>query len=91
VRSRVQASGRCVFRVLPEPSGPLGPNATAVHAEFARFGLGGEVFSAELSLVAFDVPAGADFRWIKQVLEDGESNGWWHFEVGHGTELWWNS
>lgn len=90
-RNRVQASGRCVIRVLPVPSGPLGPSAVAVHAQFARFGLGGEVFSAELPLVAFDVPADADFPKIKQVLEAGGSNGWWHFEVGHGTELWWTS
>jgi uncharacterized protein DUF4265 len=54
---RVQASGRCVVRVLPVASGPLGPSASAVHAAFARFGLGGEVFSAGLPFVAFDVPA----------------------------------
>jgi hypothetical protein len=88
---RVQGSEHCVIRVLPEPSGPLGPSASAVHAAFARFGLGGEVFSAELPLVAFDVPADADFPAIKQVLADGESNGWWHFEVGCGTDRWWSS
>ncbi len=88
---RVQPSGHCVIRVLPVPSGPLGPNATAVHAEFARFGLGGEVFSSELPLVAFDVPADADLGAIKQVLADGKTNGWWHFEVGCGTDRWWNA
>jgi hypothetical protein len=38
---------------------------------------GGEVFSSELPLVAFDVPADADFGAIKQVLADGTTNGWW--------------
>lgn len=90
-RERVQASGHCVIRVLPVPSGPLGPSASAVHAKFARFGLGGEVFSAQLPLVAFDVPADADFSGIKQVLADGESNGWWHSEVGCGTDRWWSA
>jgi hypothetical protein len=88
---RVQASGHCVVRVLPVPSGPLGSNASAVHAALARFGLGGEVFSAELPLVAFDVPADADFEEIKHVLAEGQSQGWWHFEVGCGTDRWWNS
>ncbi|GAA0447926.1 hypothetical protein Aca07nite_73400 [Actinoplanes capillaceus] len=88
---RVEASGHCVIRVLPVPSGPLGPSASAVHAAFARFGLGGEVFSAELPLVAFDVPADADFGEIQQVLADGKSQGWWHFEVGCGTDRWRNS
>lgn len=55
-RGRVRASGHCVVRVLPEPAGPLGASASAVHAQFARFGLGGEAFSAQLPLVAFDVP-----------------------------------
>jgi hypothetical protein len=88
---RVQASGHCVVRVLPRPSGPLGRSASAVVARFARFSLGGEAFSAELPLVAFDVPADADFREIKLVLEDGESQGWWDYEVGCGTDRWWNS
>jgi hypothetical protein len=89
--ARVQASGHCVVRVLPVPSGPLGASASAVHAAFARFGLGGEVFSSELPFVAFDVPADADFSAIKQILADGESKGWWHSEVGCGTDRWWNS
>jgi hypothetical protein len=87
----MQASGRCVVRVLPVLSGPLGPSASAVRGEFSRFGLGGEVFSADLPFVAFDVPADADFREIKRVLADGVSNGRWNFEVGCGTERWWNS
>lgn len=77
-----------MIRVLPVPSGLLGPSASAVHANFARFGLGGEVFSAQLPLVAFDVPADVDFREIKQVLADGVSNGCWSFEVGCGIDRW---
>ncbi|WP_179855574.1 DUF4265 domain-containing protein [Paractinoplanes atraurantiacus] len=89
--ARVEASGHCVIRVLPVPSGPLGASAPAVHAAFEGFGLGSEVFSADLPFVAFDVPADADFSGIKQVLADGKSNGWWHFEVGCGTDRWWNA
>ena len=88
---RVRKSGHCVVRVLPAPAGPLARSAAAVHAAFARFGLAGEVFSAELPLVAFDVPAEADFAEIQQVLADGESQGWWHVEVGCAPERWWNS
>ncbi len=87
----VKASGHCVLRVIPIPSGPLGRSAAAVHAEFTRFGLGGEAFSPEFPLVAFDVPADADFHEIKQTLEQGESDGWWHYELGTATDHWRNA
>jgi hypothetical protein len=87
-RERVEGSGNCVVRVLPIPSGPLGRSAEAVHGRFAEFGLGGEVFSEGLPLVAFNVPADADFAGIKALLERGRDEGWWHFEVGAATERW---
>lgn len=90
-RERIEASGNCVIRVLPIPSGRLGRSAEAVHAEFAIFDLGGEVFSSDLPLVAFNVPSDADFVAIKALLERGRSEGWWHFEVGSATERWWDA
>ena len=90
-RERVEASGNCAIRVLPIPAGPLGRSAEAVHAAFARFDLGGEVFSAELPLVAFNIPRDADFAEIKALLERGRSEGWWHFEVGSATQSWWDA
>ncbi|MEV4511076.1 DUF4265 domain-containing protein [Dactylosporangium sp. NPDC049525] len=85
---RVEASGHCTVRVLPVPDGPLGPSAAAVHAQFARFGLGGEGFSADFPFVAFDVPDDADFAGIKQLLHAGTADGWWHFETGCVTDRW---
>ncbi|MEU7908052.1 DUF4265 domain-containing protein [Actinoplanes sp. NPDC049118] len=85
---RVEASGNCTVRVLPAPRGPLGPSAAAVHERFASFGLGGEVFSEALPLVAFDVPADADLTAIKRLLERGRADGWWEFEEGCVTEAW---
>jgi hypothetical protein len=90
-RERVLASGHCVIRLLPVPSGPLGKSASAVIEKFRPFRLGGEVFSAELPFVALDVPADADFDEIKLMLEDGEFQGWWRYEVGCGTDRWWRS
>ena len=88
---RVRASGRCVIRVVPFPDGHLGSGVRAVHGEFARFGLGGESFSEEFPMVAFDVPDDADFSGIKRVLEAGAKQGWWDYEVGCGTDAWWNA
>lgn len=79
---RAQASGNCTVRVISVPSGPLGRDPQAVHERFRPFGLGGEVFSDEFPLVAFDVPAGSDFAGIKALLARGRDEGWWHFEVG---------
>jgi hypothetical protein len=90
-RERVEASGNCTIRVLPIPKGPLGRSAQAVHESLSQFGLGGEVFSDSLPLVAFNVPADADFAGIKALLSRGQDEGWWHFEVGCATDHWRNS
>nr|WP_254710015.1 DUF4265 domain-containing protein [Streptomyces lunaelactis] len=87
-KERVSASENCAVRVLPVPSGPLGRSAQAVHAHLAPFGLGGEVFSDEFPLVAFNVPAEADLGQIKKLLAHGQEEGWWHFEVGCATDAW---
>lgn len=85
---RIEASGNCTIRVLPVPDGPLGRSARAVHERFVRFGLSGETFSAELPLVAFNVPAGADLAAIKGLLESGQARRWWEFEEGCVTDAW---
>ncbi|MCZ0983400.1 DUF4265 domain-containing protein [Streptomyces diastatochromogenes] len=90
-KGRVRASGNCTIRVLPSPSGPLGRSPQAVHQRLAGFQLGGEVFSDEFPMVAFDVPAGTDFGALKEFLARGEDEGWWHFEVGSDTEAFWNA
>lgn len=85
---RVEASGHCTIRVLPVPTGPLGPSAEAVHRCFAPWGLGGEAYSKELPLVALDVPADADLTGIKSLLDRGVEDGWWYYETGCVTDAW---
>jgi hypothetical protein len=88
---RVGESGNCTVRVLPIASGPLGPDARAVHQRLAEFGVGGEAFSDTFPFVAFTVPVDADLAGIKAMLEQGQSEGWWHFEVGCATPQWWGA
>jgi hypothetical protein len=88
---RVEASGNCTVRVLPDPGGRIGRSAQAVHAELAVVNLDGEVFSEQLPLVALNVPDDADFAAIKALLERGQNQGWWHYEVGSGTTRWWSA
>lgn len=88
---RVSSAGNCSIRVLPVPSGPLGRSPQAVHQRLAAFRLGGEVMSADFPMVAFNVPAGADFAGIKTLLDQGQDDGWWHYEVGCGTDEWWSA
>ncbi|MEV5972937.1 DUF4265 domain-containing protein [Streptomyces sp. NPDC051921] len=85
---RAAASGNVTVRVLPVRSGPLGPSARAVHERLAPFGLGGESFSSDFPLVALTVPADAPMTEIKEVLERGTKDGWWHWETGCTTEAW---
>ncbi|MEU2156019.1 DUF4265 domain-containing protein [Streptomyces sp. NPDC019396] len=85
---RVSTSGNCTIRVVPVPSGPLGRSPRAVQQRFAQFGLGGEVFSEDFPMVALNAPAGADFTGIKAVLDHGQEDGWWHYELGCVTDEW---
>ena len=85
---RVEASGNCTNWVLPVAGGPLRGSARAVHERFTQYGLGGEEFSAELPLVAFDVPAGSDFAGIKSLLASGRAEGWWVYEEGYINDTW---
>ncbi|MFJ9622080.1 DUF4265 domain-containing protein [Streptomyces sp. NPDC101181] len=85
---RVAESGNCTVRVLPLPGGPLGPDVRAVHERLAGFGLRGEVFGADVPLVALTVPGGADLRAVKALLARGRDEGWWHYEVACATRAW---
>lgn len=88
---RMSASGNCAVRAVPIPSGPLGRSPQAVHQRLADFQLGGEVFIEEFPMVAFDVPASTDFGALKQLSVRGQDEGWWHLEVGSGTEAFWSA
>ncbi len=88
---RVSTAGNCTIRVVPVPAGPLGRSPQAVHQRLGAFGLGGEVFSEDFPMVAFTAPADADFAGIKALLHQGQEEGWWHYEVGCGTEEWRNA
>ncbi|ORT55675.1 DUF4265 domain-containing protein [Streptomyces sp. CB03238] len=87
----ISPSGNCTIRVVPIPTGPLGRSPQAVHRRLSAFGLGGEVFSEDFPMVAFTAPAGADFAGIKALLVRGQEEAWWHYEVGCGTDEWWNA
>ncbi|RPK38914.1 hypothetical protein EES37_23015 [Streptomyces sp. ADI91-18] len=76
---------------MPVPSGPLARSPQAVHQRLGAFHLGGEVMSADFPMAAFNVPADADFAGIKALLNQGQDEGWWHYEVGCGTDEWWNA
>jgi uncharacterized protein DUF4265 len=72
----------------PTPTGPLGPSAQAVHQCFTAWNLGGEVYSEQLPLVAFNILADVDMSAIKSLLDRGEADGWWHYETGCVTDRW---
>ncbi|MFD9791411.1 DUF4265 domain-containing protein [Streptomyces sp. NPDC059070] len=88
---RVSSAGSCTIRVVPVPTGPLGRSPQEVRQRLSAFGVGGEVFREDFPMVAFTVPAGADFAGIKALLAQGQEEGWWHYEVGCGTDEWWNA
>ncbi len=88
VVERVEWSGNCTIRILPVPTGPLGPSVKAVRQRFAPFGLHAEGFSAELPLVALNVPGDADLAAIKGLLRQGKADGWWEYEEACVGDAW---
>ncbi|MFH8637624.1 MULTISPECIES: DUF4265 domain-containing protein [Streptomyces] len=89
--TRLSAGTAMIENVPFVPSGPLARSPQAVHQRLAAFHLGGEVMSADFPMVAFNVPADADFAGMKALLNQGQDEGWWHYEVGCGTDEWWNA
>ncbi|MFI6289575.1 DUF4265 domain-containing protein [Streptomyces sp. NPDC051018] len=88
---RVSSSGNCTIRVVPVPTGPLGRSPQAIHQRLSAFGLGGELFSDDFPLVALTVAADTDLSGLKTLLAQGQAEGWWHYEVGCGTDEWRNA
>jgi hypothetical protein len=85
---RLEWSGNSTIRVLPAAGGPLGPDARAVYDLLAPFGVGGETYSAELPLIAFNIPSTADLAQIKALLVRGADEGWWGFEAACVGPAW---
>jgi hypothetical protein len=84
---RVRWSRRLTIRVIPRTDGALQGDYRAVLERFAPFGVSGEVI-AQYRLVALDIPADADHRSLKAVLQRGEDDGLWDFEEACISDEW---
>ncbi|MGG7568772.1 hypothetical protein [Streptomyces sirii] len=73
------------WRRCPTPLG-TGPVGSRVHGTLGLF------FAPAVRWWRRRVAwAGADFAGIKALLAQGQTECWWHYEVGCGTDQWWNA
>ncbi|WP_435874883.1 DUF4265 domain-containing protein [Nonomuraea dietziae] len=84
-----RATARSALSLFPAARWDAAPRRCA--SGLRRLGSGGEVFSEDVPMVALTAPAGADFAGLKALLDHGQENGWWHYELGCVTDDWRNA
>ncbi|MEM9656697.1 MAG: DUF4265 domain-containing protein, partial [Actinomycetota bacterium] len=72
----VRWSGRLTIRVIPRADGQLRGDRQAVLDTFGAHGVTGEGIE-QYGMVALDIPADADFPYLKSLLVAGEADGRW--------------
>lgn len=87
VTETVEASGNCTIRVLPLENSDRQVGRGEVLAIFERLGVTGEGIEA-FNLVALNIPGTAELRPVRELLADGEANGWWEYQEGCVTDRW---
>ncbi|WP_448316780.1 DUF4265 domain-containing protein [Streptomyces sp. CO7] len=83
----VQASQNCTIRLIVLKDEGSATARQSVLEVFHRLGTTGEGIE-RFRMVALDVPPQADLPRIRELLEHGETEGWWHWEEGCVTAAW---
>jgi hypothetical protein len=84
---RLQWSGNCTIRIIPFAEGAMGGSRQRVLDAFARLGVAGEGIE-RFGMVALDVPHEVDVVAVKQLLFNGQRDGWWEYEEGCVGDDW---
>lgn len=83
----VQPSQNCTIRLIVLKDNGSAAARESVLKAFHRLGTTGEGIE-HYRMVALDVPPEADLSKIRELLEHGAEQGWWHWEQGCVTEAW---
>lgn len=83
----VRASENCTIRLIVMKDGGTTAARQSVLEMFHRLGTTGEGIE-QYRMVALDVPPGADLPKIRELLEHGAAEEWWHWEEGCVTAAW---
>ncbi|MFG2976454.1 DUF4265 domain-containing protein [Streptomyces sp. NPDC048331] len=83
----VRASENCTIRLIVLKDGGSVAARQSVLEVFHRLGTTGEGLE-QYRMVALDVPPTADLPKIRELLEHGDTKGWWHWEEGCVTAAW---
>ena len=77
--SRVSWGGNRTVRIRPRPRGPIGEDLQVIFDLFVPLGVEAEGDPRHL-LAALNVPAPIDPTPIRELLQQGTSDGWWDHE-----------
>ncbi|MFE1272980.1 DUF4265 domain-containing protein [Streptomyces sp. NPDC058758] len=83
----VEPSQNCTLRLIVLKDGGSAAARQSVLDAFHCLGTTGEGIE-RFGMVALDVPPEADLPKIRELLEHGETQEWWHWEEGCVTAAW---
>ncbi|MFC8827764.1 DUF4265 domain-containing protein [Streptomyces sp. NPDC057137] len=83
----VRPSQNCTLRLIVLKDDGSAAARQSVLEAFHRLGTTGEGIE-RYRMVALDVPPEADLPRIRELLEHGAAEGWWHWEEGCVTASW---
>ncbi|AQU67731.1 DUF4265 domain-containing protein [Streptomyces niveus] len=83
----VRNSENCTIRLIVLRDGGTAAARQSVLNASWELRVGGEGVD-QFRMIALDVPPEADLRKVQQLLDHGESKGWWHVEEGCVTPAW---
>ncbi|MBF6456499.1 DUF4265 domain-containing protein [Nocardia cyriacigeorgica] len=83
----VQPSDNCTFRLIVLKDDGSAAARQSVLDIFHRLGTTGEGIE-RFRMVALEVPAHADLPKVRELLEHGAEQSWWHWEEGCVTAAW---
>ncbi|MFY7069680.1 DUF4265 domain-containing protein [Nocardiopsis changdeensis] len=83
----VRPSQNCTIRLIVLRDNGSAAARQSVLETFHRLGATGEGIE-RFRMVALEVPPHADLPKIRELLEHGETEGWWHWEEGCVTAAW---
>jgi hypothetical protein len=84
----VRRSGRQTVRIITRSGAPMHRDSAAVVRLFEPLGVRSEVMERPVPMVALDVPADVPLQPVKELLRQGETDGWWDYEEACVTQEW---
>jgi len=88
VQDKLEESGFCAIRLSLDGDGLSGWSQDAEEAALDTFAALGVAGIGMFGLTVIDVPPSADLRLVRQLLDEGQRDGWWEYLELCVTDEW---